>query len=78
MTITQIPRKDYPGFSFVRPLSSRQQETTPACRNGLRRAGTAFGRGGMRRRLTGMSPRRGVRQGPRTLPVGLHVCVIVS
>jgi hypothetical protein len=58
------------GFSF------RQQETTPACRNtglhgvlrrtqALLRAGTAFGRGGMRHRVTGPSRRMTGNVAPR-------------
>jgi hypothetical protein len=68
-------------LTFELWIPFRQQETTPACRNiglhgvlrrtqALLRAGTAFGRGGMRHRVTGPSRRmtgnvapRGVGQG---------------
>jgi uncharacterized integral membrane protein len=33
---------------------------------------TAFGRGGMRHRMSGMSPHVALAKGPRALPVGLH------
>jgi len=32
-------------FNNIFTTYARQQKVTPACRNGLRRAGTAFGRG---------------------------------